>query len=145
MGQSAGAVHAAGYVTAPNLHGTTGRALAGAVLISGIYDIAIADRNDFQRAYFGDDTAKWREFSTVAALAQADLPMLVSVSELDGDDFQRQAAALVAARTSATNRFPRLVYLTGHNHLSSVLQIGLPLDTLGPAIEEFIATTCGTR
>jgi triacylglycerol lipase len=141
MGQSAGAVHAASFVALSRLHGPD-TPVAGVLLISGIYDIAKADRNDFQRAYFGADDAKWGQCSTLAALARTDVPLFAAVAELDGDDFQRQAAALVASRTQATNRFPRLIYLSAHNHLSSVLQMGLPSDTLGPAVTEFIDQVC---
>jgi arylformamidase len=135
MGQSAGAVHTASFLSLSRLHGPD-TAVAGVLLISGIYDIAKSDRNDFQRAYFGADDEKWGQYSTLGGLARTDVP------ELDGDDFQRQAAALVTSRTQATNRFPRLIYLAQHNHLSSVLQIGLPYDTLGPAVAEFIDQVC---
>ena len=141
MGQSAGAVHTASFLSLPRLQGPDAP-VAGALLISGIYDIAKSDRNDFQRAYFGGDDTKWGQFSTLAALARTSVPLLAAVTELDGDDFQRQAAALVATRTEATNRFPRLIYLPEHNHLSSVLQIGLPDDTLGPPVAAFIDQVC---
>jgi hypothetical protein len=31
-------------------------------------------------------------------------------------------------------------WLAGHNHLSPVLAVGSPVDTLGPLIQDFIAT-----
>lgn len=139
MGQSAGAVHAATYVAFSRFHGAHGRALAGAILISGIYDLPSADRNEYQSAYFGSDDNVYAERSTLEGLLETDLPLLLSVSELDPDDFQRQAARYVAASAQSQNRYPRMLYLSGHNHLSSVLQIGLPSDSLGPEIADFVA------
>lgn len=138
MGQSAGAVHVANYVADAKFHRSAGRALAGALLISGVYDVATADRNQFQRAYYGNDDSKWGEFSSLPGLVATDLPLLATVSEFDPDDFQRQAAAFVAAVLARKNEYPRMLYLQGHNHLSSVLQIGTAGDTLGPEIETFI-------
>ena len=39
MGQSAGAVHVASYVSHPEFHRVKGGGLAGAILVSGIYDL----------------------------------------------------------------------------------------------------------
>lgn len=139
MGQSAGAVHAATYIAFPEFHGAAGRALAGGLLISGIYDMAEAEVNDFNRAYFGDDARRYAERSSLEGLVASDLPILLSVSEIDGIDFQRQAARYVETYLEARDRYPHMIYLTGHNHLSSVQQIGLSDDTLGPEIERFVA------
>jgi arylformamidase len=138
MGQSAGAVHVAGYVAEPRLHAGSNGGIAGAILVSGIYDVARADRNPFQAAYYGEDASRFQEQSTLARLAETSLPCFYSVSEFDPPDFQRQAAWLVEAYTAHQGRWPRLVQLTGHNHLSSVLQIGSAVDTLGPELLRFI-------
>jgi arylformamidase len=139
MGQSAGAVHAASYVAFPEFHGPQGRGLAGAILLSGLYDIASAARNEFQDAYFGTDPARYAARSSLDALVGGDLPLLATVAEFDGDDFQRQAARYVAASLEARGRYPRMHYLAGHNHLSGVLQLGSRIDALGPEIEDFVA------
>ena len=138
MGQSAGAVHVANYLGDVRFHRSGGRALAGALLISGVYDVATADRNQFQKAYYGADDSKWGQFSSLPGLLLTDLPILATVSELDPQDFQRQAAGLVATHVARKNEYPRLLYLQGHNHLSSVLQIGTLEDSLGPQIELFM-------
>ncbi|HJT88822.1 MAG TPA: alpha/beta hydrolase, partial [Bryobacteraceae bacterium] len=77
MGQSAGAVHVAGYVAESPLH------VAGAILVSGIYDVARAARNPFQAAYYGEDPARFPEQSTLGKLAETALPCLYTVSEFD--------------------------------------------------------------
>jgi acetyl esterase/lipase len=138
MGQSAGAVHVAGYVAELRLHQAANGGIAGAIMVSGLYDVARADRNPFQAAYYGEDATRWPEQSTLGKLAETSLPCFYTVSEFDPPDFQRQAAWLVEAHTTRQGRWPRLMQLAGHNHLSSVLQIGSPVDTLGPELLRFI-------
>jgi len=138
MGQSAGAVHVAGYIAEPRLRVVPNGDIAGAMMISGLYDVARADRNPFQAAYYGQDRTRWPEQSTLRKLAETSLPCFYSVSEFDPPDFQRQAAWLVEAHADRLGRWPRLIQLAGHNHLSSVLQIGSAMDTLGPELLRFI-------
>jgi acetyl esterase/lipase len=139
IGQSAGAVHVAGYVTSPSLHEGGDIGVAGAMLISGSYDVARADANQFHLAYYGNEPEKWAAASTLGGLVATAVPLLFSVSEFDGADFQTQAALLTAAFTQTRKRFPRMHWLAGHNHLSPVLAVGSSVDTLGPLIREFIA------
>jgi triacylglycerol lipase len=140
MGQSAGATHVAGYVAHSQFHPEDGPGLAGALLISGVYDIPRADANQFQRAYYGEEPQKWAACSTLDGLSRTQLPLLFCISEFDGADFQRQASFLPTAFIQSRGGFPRLHWLAGHNHLSPVLAVGSPVDTLGPLIQDFIAT-----
>jgi triacylglycerol lipase len=136
MGQSAGAVHVAGYVATAS-HGD----IAGAIMVSGLYDVVRATRNPFQAAYYGEDALRFAEQSTLGRLAETAIPCLYTVSEFDPADFQRQAAWVVEAHAGRQGRWPRVIQLTGHNHLSSVLQIGSAMDTLGPDLLRFIHAT----
>jgi arylformamidase len=122
------------------LYPADGHGLAGALMISGIYDISQADANQFQRAYYGEARENWAAYSTVNGLVASELPLLFSVSEYDGADFQRQASLLPTAFTRSRGWFPRLHWLAGHNHLSPVLAIGSAADTLGPFVRDFIET-----
>ncbi|MCW2362175.1 triacylglycerol lipase [Sphingobium sp. B1D7B] len=134
MGQSAGAVHVADCVArfSPQI--------AGALMCSGIYDVAAAEPNQFQKSYYGEDPAGWAQASTVAGLLTSKIPLFFSVCEFDPVPFQQQAASL-AARYAITNKaFPRLHWLGGHNHLSPVLEIGTPDSDLEHHIMNFIAT-----
>jgi triacylglycerol lipase len=140
MGQSAGAVHLAGYVAEPRLHASASGGIAGAIMISGLYDVARAERNQFQAAYYGEDATRWPEQSTLRGLAETSIPCIYTVSEFDPPDFQRQASWLAEAHATQQGRWPRLIQLAGHNHLSGVLQIGSPVDTLGPELLRFIRT-----
>jgi triacylglycerol lipase len=138
MGQSAGAVHVAGYVAEPRLHVALNGGIAGAIMVSGLYDVSRADRNSFQAAYYGEDASRWPEQSTLGKLAGTSVPCFYIVSEFDPPDFQRQAAWLVEAHTARQGRWPRVIQLAGHNHLSSVQQLGSAVDTLGPELMRFI-------
>ncbi|HKH00752.1 MAG TPA: alpha/beta hydrolase, partial [Bradyrhizobium sp.] len=53
MGHSAGAVHVASYVSHPEFHTVKGGGLAGAILLSGIYDLNGEAIGDPEKAYFG--------------------------------------------------------------------------------------------
>lgn len=143
MGQSAGAVHVAGYVADSRMHAAPNGGIAGAMMISGIFDVARAGRNPFQAAYYGEDASRFSEQSTLGRLAETSLPCFYSLSEFDPADFQRQAAWMVEAHAARQGLWPRLIQLTGHNHLSSVLQIGSAFDTLGPELLRFIHAVRG--
>ena len=134
-GTSAGGTHVADVVTKP---GDAQPHLLGAAMISGIYDLVIADADQFKPQYYGGDRAGWGVASTKAGLAQASLPCLYTVNELDPPDFQRQAMALAKARLEETGKWPLLHVLAGHNHVSAAMQIGSEFDDLGPLLAKFI-------
>jgi triacylglycerol lipase len=139
MGQSAGAVHVASYAAHPQFHPADGPGIAGALMISCIFDVAAAHANDFHKAYYGTDEAAYPACSTVAGLIETDIPFLATVSEFDVVDFQKQAAAFVAAYAARHERYPRMLWLAGHNHLSPALEIGSPDSALELAITDFVA------
>lgn len=135
-GQSAGATHVASYLAGQAGSGAV--QVAGAALFSGVFDLAIADRTGPNAAYYGQEFWRRPERSTLAALAVTTVPCLYSVSEFDPLQFQRQAGAIVSARLAATGRCPELLYLAGHNHVSSVMQLGSAPDTLGAPLAAFV-------
>jgi len=135
IGQSAGAVHVASYVAHREAR------IAGALMISCIYDVATAHANQFHKAYYGEDETAYPAASTTTGLIASGIPLLCSVSEFDVPDFQKQAAAFVGEWGAAKQAYPRMLWLEGHNHLSPALAIGSPVDTLGPEILNFIAAT----
>ncbi|MBC2776011.1 alpha/beta hydrolase [Parasphingopyxis marina] len=138
MGQSAGAVHVASYAALSRFHGADGAGIAGALMISCIYDVEAAHANQFHIAYYGEDKAAYAECSTVEGLIEADIPFLASVSEFDIEDFQKQAADFVGRYGKARGAYPRMLYLEGHNHLSPALAVGSSADSLGPEIRAFV-------
>jgi triacylglycerol lipase len=144
MGQSAGAVHVAGYVAREfgDYQGNSPRESwrpGGAILVSGLYDTDTMEREARFRAYFGTDDAKLENVSFLGALAGSKTPLLAVVAELDPKDFLRQFVVLLEACVRRQVRLPRLVQLTGHNHLTTVWQLNTAGDTLGPELLDFIA------
>lgn len=138
MGQSAGAMHAADYVVGHGGFGPHGRALAGAVLVSCLYDVGQASPNEMHTAYWGDDTAAWHEYATLPGVIDTDLPLLLTVSELDEPEFQAHAARLVTQWHAQRGTYPPLHLLYGQNHLTPVYGIGSPWDDLGPLVARFV-------
>lgn len=142
MGQSAGAVHVAGYI-AREFGEAGGRAPregwkpAGALLISGLYDTDTMEREMRFRSYFGSDDAKLENASFLGALAGTTVPLFVVIAEYDPHDFQNQFVVLLEAHVRRKVKQPRVVQLTGHNHLSTVWCMNTAADTLGAHILEF--------
>jgi arylformamidase len=142
MGQSAGGVHVASYIAHNRFHGSHGHGLAGGIMLSALYDLTRTEHNDMHKAYFGNDPTRYAEMSSLPGLSRTSLPLLFSVSELDPLDFHKQAAALAAGFLETRGALPRMLYLTDHNHISSVLQLGTPCDTLGSELKNFVDGVC---
>ncbi|GAB7545151.1 alpha/beta hydrolase [Cupriavidus sp. 8B] len=140
MGQSAGAVHVADAIAELTRVGEQHR-LAGALMLSGLYDLEALDHSPLEHAYFGTDTTRFAQQSSIRGLAVTSLPCLYTVSELDPLRFQRQAACLVEARLTERGEWPRMHFLAGHNHLSPVHTLGSGDDDVGPLLTRFIAET----
>lgn len=137
IGQSAGGVHVSGYVAGHHRRQSVPR-LAGAIMLSPVYDLLSLRHSPMEEAYFGLDPARFAEASTLEPLTRTDVPCLFTVSELDPANFQQQAARLVEAFWAARGRWPRMLYQLGHNHISPILQLGTPCDTLGGELLAFI-------
>ena len=141
MGQSAGALHVAGYIarefgeSAARPHADWSP--AGAVLVSGLYDTDTMERGAPFRAYFGGDDASLHGVSFLAGLAGTAVPLFVAVAEWDPPDFQMQFARLLEARVR--RGLPtRFVQCAEHNHVSPAWCMNTELDTLGPEIGSFL-------
>jgi triacylglycerol lipase len=131
-GHSAGAVHVAGYLAR---HGRGG--VAGAAMLSGIYDLGTAERNGLLAAYFGTDTSTYPQRSPLPGLLATTVPMFFSVAELDLPDFHRQAAGIVAALVARDGHVPPFVCVPGHNHISEIVSLGID-DALGAPLQRFL-------
>jgi triacylglycerol lipase len=139
MGQSAGASHVAGYVSQGRFQPRGSSGLAGALLVSGIYDSTTQPPNPFSAAYYGEDPAVRAEARFIDGLVDSRLPLLFSVSEFDPEDFQDQAVQLSSAWHRRHGRIAPLEFLFGHNHLSPAQAIGSSVDSFGPRVARFIA------
>jgi acetyl esterase/lipase len=138
MGTSAGAVHAASYVAHAEFHPEQGPGTCGAIFLSGLYDMATAERNSLLRTYFGRDPGEYASRSSLPGLVEASIPFMFTLSEFDPADFERQALDLVNAVYERHGRWPRFARLLGHNHFTSTLHLNTPDDYLGRQILDFI-------
>ena len=148
MGQSAGAVHVAGYIAREfgNLGGhapASGWKPAGALLISGLYDTDTMHREERFRSYFGEDDSKLDNASFVAALAGASVPLFVVLAEFDPPDFVRQFVVLLETHVRRQVPMPRFVQLMAHNHFTTTWFMNTSTDSLGPELLRFVAQTSG--
>lgn len=138
MGQSAGAAHAAAYVAHDDWRARAEHRLAGAILLSGLYDVARADRNPFQAAYYGEDETAYPSRSSLEGFARVSIPCLFTTAEHDPADFQRQAGWARETWSQSHDGDCEFVICKGQNHITPVLQIGGPDDALGPCLLDFI-------
>ncbi|MEH2543111.1 MULTISPECIES: alpha/beta hydrolase [unclassified Bradyrhizobium] len=140
MGHSAGAVHVATYVSHPELHRIKGGGLAGAIMISGIYDLTAMPLADTQRAYFGDDAARYAERSPSRGLATTDIPLMMVAAELDPEGFVVQLDIGKRATCKRASGCARAILLPQHSHMSEVYSINTADTRLTDQILDFVKT-----
>lgn len=133
-GNSAGAVHVASFLAGQGCGSFAG--VRAGVLLSGIYDLAADYRGDLEHAYYGDTPAETA--STLPGLLDCQIPLLFSVAERDPENFQAQAAQVVAAWQARHHRVPDLVWVEGHNHMSTIASLGIDEGALGVPLARFI-------
>ncbi len=121
-GQSAGATNVGHYISMSQLHGPKGIGLKGAILMSGVFDIAAYPSAPNMIAYFGEDRSKYEERSSLKGIVALKLPLLVMDAELDPPPFVAQSKALNDALCAA-GRCPTRMTLKGHSHMSEVYAI----------------------
>jgi triacylglycerol lipase len=143
IGQSAGAAHVAHYAGGIAFTDIAARSLAGAAMLSGLYDIANLVHGPYETAYFGSDPARFARQSSIEGLARTALPCLFTVAEHDPELFQRQAALMIARRVAEQGRWPAFVRLEGQNHITPVHQIGSSADEVGPVLARFVRAVTG--
>ena len=134
MGASAGAIHVASYLAAA---ASDEAPVAGAVLLSGLYDLPAAPREPVLNTYYGPE----RELAAVSplpGLVQSAVPIMVVVTEMDPPEHQRQFLGLAQALLERSGQLPRMVYLAGHNHFSEVVHLGTDDEVLGTELASFI-------
>jgi acetyl esterase len=148
VGESAGAAHVAAATLVRRFHPPQGLAIAGAVLISGVYDVELErlarrqfgvatpdPRND---AYFGADPGRYAMMSTVRLIDAAPVPLLITYAELDPPQMQVQAGELFAALVTRHGFQPELQVIPGHNHLTQVYSINTGDESLSHPICQFL-------
>jgi triacylglycerol lipase len=140
VGHSAGAVHVASYVSHPEFHKMKGGGLAGAIMISGIYDLTATPLADPERAYFGTDPARYAERSSLQGLATTDIPLMMAAAELDPSGFVLQFDLLKQATCKRASGCARAFLLPQHSHMSEVYSINTADTRLTDQILDFVKT-----
>lgn len=139
MGHSAGAVHVASYVSHPEFHGPKGVGLAGAILVSGLYDLTALPFSKFEFAYFGEDASTYAQRSSLAGLVAGQLPLLVMSAELDPPPFEQQYKLLTEQLCKSPRGCARTAVLAQHSHISEVFAINTSDTSLTDHILAFTA------
>lgn len=137
MGQSAGASHAASYVSHAHLYAPYAHGLRGLILLSGVYDYTLSP-GPMEAAYLGADKSLYAQRSPLAGLVRSKVPLLVTIAECDPPFFEQQGLALLSALQRRHGRLPRFVHTIGQNHLSVAQYLGLEGDLLAPQLRSFI-------
>ncbi len=137
MGHSAGAVHVASYIANPKFHTRRGTGLAGAILLSGLYDFTKFPPGPPEQAYFGEDAAKLAEASTLALLPETKIRLMAIYAERDPPNFIEQGKLLQTTMCRA-NRCSSVALLGKHSHMSEVYAINTPDRELSGQIVAFI-------
>ncbi len=140
MGHSAGATHAASFVSHPEFHAAGGSGLAGAILSSGGYDFTRDELSEGRLAYFGSDPALLAQRSALPGLSKSTLPLLVASAELDPPEIAIQSEWLKEALCKSGRGCARSVLLPRHSHMSESYAINTPDRQLSDLILEFIRT-----
>jgi acetyl esterase/lipase len=136
FGHSAGAAHVAAYLAE---HEDGQRpALAGAILMSGIYDLTSLGPEGSYRSYYGDDPARYAERSPLPGLVRTSLPLLIVTAELDPQRFIDQSEALCAALSARPAGGHQYVHLPKHSHISEGYAIGTDDTVLTDEILELV-------
>jgi acetyl esterase/lipase len=141
LGTSAGAAHVASYIAHPQFHPHGKPAAAGAIMLSGIYDIEAAQRGKLLTAYYGTDETTYGERSSLPGLLETKAPLLFGIAELEPPDFERQALRLIVAYMDRHGNWPRFVRLIGHNHFTATLHLNTEDDTLGSQILDLVRSS----
>lgn len=136
LGQSAGAAHVAGFLASHGAGSSARPDVAGAIMMSGIYEPDVFAANPMHAVYFGSDRAAYAARSAVLSLAATAVPCLFTISEFDPPQFHRQLAAVFAARTARTGRSPEVLYLQDQNHVSPAMQLGSVGDVVGDRLAD---------
>ena len=137
FGQSAGASHVASWLFDSKTRNAPLGAVAGVMMASGFFN-AVAPLSANTLAYFGDDVTLHAQRSPMTHVAKTDVPVWLSVAELDPGSISSQTFQLADAITKCNGRSPEFAWLRGHNHVSTVLSLGSPQQDFADEILRFL-------
>jgi triacylglycerol lipase len=137
MGNSAGATHVADYLAQAAENKLPSTPVAGAILLSGVYDLTAFDPAGL-KVYFGDNIEGYAERSPIHGLLMSRVPLIVSQAELDPEPYERQAKELRDALCTSARGCQRFLVLAKHNHLTQVQSINTADTALTRHLLDFI-------
>ncbi|MCP4615120.1 MAG: alpha/beta hydrolase [Bradyrhizobium sp.] len=141
MGHSAGASHVAGYVSHPQFYKVKNGGLSGAIMVSGIYDLASWPAGGAaETAYYGPDASLYSERSAMKGLLATDIPLMFVTAELDLPYFVQQFNLMKEATCKGAKGCARSLMLPQHSHMSEVYAINTADTRLTDHILEFVKT-----
>lgn len=143
MGQSAGATHAATWTFVPQVHGSGGPRVAGALLLSGVYaaqhpQYSPGKPAENSIAYYGEDESKYSSMAPLFHVKPGHPPVMICVTEFDPYPLAWPSAALAGELAKCDKKMPWFIYSRDHNHVSPAMQINSCVDTLGAELLEFV-------
>ena len=139
FGQSAGSTHAASYLFDTRFHPASGVGVTAGILMSGVYRIVGPTLAPNQAAYFGTDAGQWEDRSPITHAGKSRVPLFLSVAEYDPAFLAAPSFELARAVTLRDGKAPRLAWMAGHNHVSTVQSLGSSQDDVGAALRGFLA------
>jgi hypothetical protein len=127
----------------PNLgqHSTSLDGIRGAALLSGIYEARPARPGEAGYAYYGANPGE--ATASLPGLLESSVPLLFSVAERDGPAFHAAAAGLVSAWQARHGTMPDLVWVDGHNHMSTIASLTVDEAALAVPLVRFIERNTG--
>ena len=140
MGHSAGAIHVASYVSHSEFHKVSGGSLAGAIMVSGYYELASMTFSEGDSAYFGTDPARFPDRSSLSGLLKTKTPFMIAAAELDPLPFIEQLNLLKDSLCKSEHGCVHTFMLPQHSHMSEVHSINTPDTRLSNEILDFVKT-----
>jgi acetyl esterase/lipase len=148
IGESAGAAHVATAALLRRFRPAGGLPIAGAILISGVYNLqlerlarrqfGVATPDPRNEAYFGTDFTRYPAMSVVEQIDSAPFPLMITYAELDLMQMQVQAGELFARLVTHHGFSPELRVIRGHNHLTQVYAVNTGDESLTAPVLEFL-------
>lgn len=142
LGYSAGATHVASYVFDKSLRPAGGNGVAGAIVLSGLYQVQptyVTNVAANVKEYFGADASQYDARSPLTHVPGSTTPVFVAGAQHDPPFLLRQADELrdmLCARDGG--RCPRTLRLAHHTHLSPPAAFDTSDEELGRAVLEFV-------
>ena len=140
LGHSVGATHVASYVSHPEFYRVKDGGIKAAIMLSGLYDLTASALRAPEKAYFGDDPARYAERSSIEGLVATKIPLMIVTAEFDAPVFLQQFGLFKEAACEGPNGCIRSVVLPRHDHMSQVYSINTADTRLTDQILDFVKT-----